>query len=208
MPAQLNISNVRLVTNLMGKNFMKRLLLLTLLCSQSLFASQLSDLSFLYYKDQAQNIAHDKSLENPGQCNPQSMSCLRATCSRLSPSNCDDDYEIKKIIEMCKGGVSGDCVFNSTRRMRPSNVDDIYEMQKIINECKSNIGGSCIDIYITRLSEINVDDDYEVTKYLKKCSGISNDVADCASFTCSKLSAISCDDDYEIDRIIKTCSNL
>lgn len=208
MSASINISYVRLVTNLPGGKFMKWLLLLTLLCSQSLFASQLSDLSFLYYKDQAQNIAHDKSFDNPGQCNPQSMSCLRATCTRLSPSNCDDDYEIKKVIEMCRGGVSGDCVFNSTKRMSPSNVDDTYEMEKIINECKSNIGGSCIDVYITRLSESSVDDSYEVTKYLKKCSGISNDVADCASFTCSKLSASSCDDDYEIDRIIKTCSNL
>ena len=185
---------------------MKWFLLLTMLCSQSLFASQLSGLSFLYYKDQIQNT-QNKSFDNPGQCNPNSTSCMRAACGKLPKDECDDDSEIRRVIEMCKGNVNGECVQNATKRLDASDIDDIYEMEKVAIECRSNLGGACVGLYINNLSENDVDDDYEAINYIKKCSGVTNEVADCAAFTCSRLSANSCDDDYEIDRVLKSCGN-
>ena len=185
---------------------MKWFLLLTMLCSQSLFASQLSGLSFLYYKDQIQNT-QNKSFDNPSQCNPNSTSCMRAACGKLPKDECDDDSEIRRVIEMCKGNVNGECVQNATKRLDASDIDDIYEMEKVAIECRSNLGGACVGLYINNLSENDVDDDYEAINYIKKCNGVTNEVADCAAFTCSRLSANSCDDDYEIDRVLKSCGN-
>lgn len=206
MSSQFILLYCRLVTNLPGGKFMKWLLLLTLLCSQSLFASQLSGLSFLYYKDQIKST-QEKHFDNPGHCSPNSTSCMKAACTKLPRRECDDDSEIKRVIEMCRGNVNGDCVQNATRRLETSDIDDLHEMEKIAIECRSNLGGTCIALYINNLSENDVDDDYEVIKFIKKCSGVSNEVADCAAFTCSRLSASSCDDDYEIDRVLKSCGN-
>lgn len=188
---------------------MKSVLLFVTLFSQSLFASSLSDLSFLYYKNHLSSQEKSLSISNPGECHPgqRPVSCMRAVCEKLDADECDDNHEIQKVVEMCKGNVNGECFQSATRRLEKSDIDDMYEAQKVAVACREIQGSSCIDLFINKLDTNDVDDDYEVLKIIPQCKGVSDEVADCAAFSCSKMSASNCDDDYEIVKVLKSCGN-
>lgn len=174
---------------------------------QSASAASLSDLSFLYYKEQInkkETGAITKMSCDPSNARP--VSCFKAVAKLLPESSTDDSYEIKAIVEMCKNNTNGGCIESAVARLPQHSKDDLYDFKEIINRCSALSSGVCVGVFTKYLSESSIDDSYEVYDVIKKCEGISDDVADCADFTCSRLSASSCDDTYDVVSVLKSCS--
>ncbi|GAB4010064.1 MAG: hypothetical protein Fur0010_01870 [Bdellovibrio sp.] len=146
------------------------ILSVALLFSASSFANEVADLVKVYNSQQFVNfLSGEKDRQDDCYPLPDRQSCVKFGCSTVRRFECNDQHEIQRMFEACKGNYGDTCLRKAVSFLRSFEFDDLDEMEELANGCRGLFDVSCVDFVCQRLGTFKCDDRQEIIAVLSQC---------------------------------------
>jgi len=146
-------------------------------------------------------LDHNEPCEE-GQGSPN-LGCVEIICKKLGTFGCDDQSEVLRVSQMCRGNRTGKCVETLCEKLGTFGCDDIGEIERVAQSCKGNFSQGCVAFACEKLGTFGCDDVSEVERVAAACK--HNRGSECIAAVCSKLGTFGCDDISEIESVARSC---
>jgi hypothetical protein len=142
---------------------------------------------------------------NPPYCPPHqpSLGCAEAVCQHVSSYDCNDQSDLTRIAQMCRGNWDGSCINEACSHLSSYDCNDLSDLERIAASCAGQ-NGACMKEVCSRVSSYDCNDLSDLDRIGKMCQG--NWDGSCIQFVCSKLSSYDCDDLNDLEPIARSCA--
>lgn len=151
-------------------------------------------------KNKTSEVKHVPRDCRPGD-QPDRENCFNAACSLMPSYLCDDQADITRVLEACRGS-DGSCLTTACRHMPSYLCDDVSDITAIATVCRGS-NGSCVDAICGKMPSYLCDDKSDLVSVLEICKDVS---VSCVDAVCARLPSYQCDDLSDLKTIARQCA--
>lgn len=139
--------------------------------SLNLFAAEVPELVKEYRSLEWNQFLLNDSQDKHDDCYPMPdrSSCVKYACSTVRTFQCDDQTEVQRVFEACRGNYGDQCLKKAISFLRNFEYDDLNEMEELAVGCRGVFDTGCVDFVCQRLGSFKCDDRQEIIAVLNQC---------------------------------------